>query len=122
MPQITLECSDNIIEKNMHPLLLEIHHLLSERLPTELSSCKSRVIRINHYLVGDGASQNAFVHLTISVLKGRSEELLKSIAQTILEKLKISFHESLLILNVQLTIAMQDLPNVYLKDASNSGN
>lgn len=115
MPQIILECSDNILEKDMTSLLLQIHQLLTDKLPTQLQSCKSRVLRHQDYVVANNDEKNAFVHLSIGVLKGRSHELLNSIATTILQLLKTSFSLSLAELNLQLSIAIRDLPDVYEK-------
>ena len=94
MPQIILECSHNVIESELSTLFGEIHQLLTERLPTQLESCKTRVIKHRDYYIGDGNANNAFVHLSIGVIKGRSKELLESIASVIMEKLKIAFSQS----------------------------
>ncbi len=116
MPQITLECTNNVLEKNnLSQLVLEINHVLSERLPTELASCKARILFIDNFVVGDNDKQNAFVHLSISVLKGRSTSLLDEIAAVIMQNLKAHFSSSLSKLNLQITIAIQDLPDVYHK-------
>lgn len=115
MPQITLEYTHNILEKDLLSALHEIHQIICETLKTELASCKSRLQRINDYLIGEGSPQNAFVHLTIALLPGRDEQLLQSTAEIILNKLKNIFHQSLQKLNLQITVGMQNLPNVYLK-------
>jgi len=118
MPQIILECSNNVIEKDSKSLLLQIHHILTENLPTELRSCKSRVIRHHDFVLGDGNEDNAFVHLSIGVMKGRSHELLSAVASTIMTALKDAFSLSLTKLNLQITLAIQDLPAVYEKYSS----
>lgn len=118
MPQIILECSSNIIESELNGLFSDIHQLLTEKLPTQLESCKTRMIRHHDYYIADGHISNGFVHLSVGVLKGRSTELLDTIATLIMEKLKVAFSQSLQKLNVQLTIAIYDLPDVYLKHSS----
>ena len=115
MPHIILECSDNIIEKDMKPLLADIQNILVAQLPTKLEACKSRSIRHSDFLLGNGDTNNAFVHLSIRVLQGRSEELLNQTAQIILEKMAIYFDESSKKLNLQITLALQNLPPIYLK-------
>ncbi|MCS5710619.1 hypothetical protein [Candidatus Berkiella aquae] len=115
MPQIILECSDNILEKDFKPLLSQIHQLLVEKLPTELKSCKSRVLRHTNYLLGDGSSNQAFVHLSINILSGRSMELKQLVGATLMEVLMEAFHQSRETLELQLSIAIQDLPGIYLK-------
>ncbi|HRE31510.1 MAG TPA: hypothetical protein PLD88_05985 [Candidatus Berkiella sp.] len=115
MPHIILECSDNIVEKDFHFLLSQIHQLLVEKLPTELKSCKSRVLRHAYYVIADGDPHQAFVHLSINVLAGRSKELQQAIGATLMEMLTKAFHQSREKLKLQLSIALADLPSVYLK-------
>lgn len=115
MPQIIFEYSDNVIEKNMASLLMQIHQILSDKLPTELESCKSRIIKHHDFVVGNGDKSNAFIHLSIYVLKGRNPELLDSISSIILDKLKHAFQASLNSLKLQITISIQNLPDVYHK-------
>ena len=115
MPQIVLECSDNIFERNFSVVFHDIHQILTEHLPTELASCKSRVIRHTDFFIGEGTTNNGFVHLSISVIKGRSTPLLDSIAKIILEKLKVFFSHSLQELKLQITVAIKALPEVYQK-------
>ena len=68
-----------------------------------------------NFFIGEGATNNGFVHLSISVIKGRSTPLLDSIAKIILEKLKVFFSHSLEELKLQITVAIKDLPEVYQK-------
>ena len=115
MPQILLQCTQNVLEKNLDSLLLDIHKTLAENLPTQMDSCKTRVMRHEEYLVGDGSPKKAFVHLSIGVLPGRTTELLNTVAAILMEKLKAAFQQSLSELELQITIAIQDLPAVYHK-------
>ncbi len=115
MPQIILECSQNVIEHSFSTVLLQIHTILTEMLPTQMASCKSRVIRYDDYLISDGAGKNAFVHLSIGVLPGRSVDLLNAVASIILDKMKTALYQSLTELDLQITVAIQDLPPVYHK-------
>ena len=115
MPHIILECSNNIVEKNLSSLIIDIHTLLTQMLPTQLSGCKSRIIRDKDYVVGNNDPQNAFVHVTVKVLKGRSKDLLDSVANAIMDKLKVVFQKSFSALNLQFTIAIEELPEVYHK-------
>ena len=118
MPHVILEASANI--KVNTDILTTIHKILAEQLPTQLESCKSRIIRHNDYVVGDGAVANAFVHLTISVMPGRSQELLAAVAGKIMLALKEYFQQPEL--NLQITIAIADLPAVYHKYEENGGS
>lgn len=115
MPQITLELSNNVLENEFTDLLLSIHHILTKHLPTELRSCKSRVIRHQDYLIADGNANNAFVHLSINIMKGRTVELKNAVAAMLMETLQKTFASSFSQLDLQMTIAIADLPDVYSK-------
>ena len=115
MPQIILELSDNVIEKDLYKALAEIHQILTSVLPTTLASCKSRVIRYKDFLVGDGQVNNAFVHLSIGVLPGRNKETRDLVAHKIVKALEPYFSQSFAMLNLQITIAISELPEVFHK-------
>ena len=117
MPHLILECSDNITEENSQLLniLHDCQQILVENLPTTLESCKSRVIRHQDYLLGSGDPKNAFIHLEVRVLKGRSEELLKRAA----EKLKACILAGVLEsqnsdLIIKVSVELIELSNVYV--------
>ena len=116
MPHLLLEYTNNI---DFHPgsstLLHDIHLLLAEELPTDLSSCKSRCIAHDLYYVGDGSKNNAFIHLTIKVLSGRSDEKKRFIAEEILGLLNEYFSEYKNILSLQLSVELLDLDKNYFK-------
>ena len=82
MPHLILEASANIHESNarLQQLLVECQDLLVRELPTKLESCKSRVILHDIYVLGDNHPDNAFLHLTVKLLKGRTPELLTNVA------------------------------------------
>lgn len=116
MPQIFLEYTSNIIGINFHEILAEIHNILSNKLPTDINSCKSRIIKHENYLIGDGNINNALVNIDISVLPGRKEELLSSIANEIKEVIKFLFERNNISLILQICISIKNLPSIYCKE------
>lgn len=116
MPHITLEYSNNVLEKNLHNLIIRMHELLSAQLPTQLNNCKTRIIASDNYLIGDDNNKNnAFVHLSILVLKGRTVELKNAIASQLMQQLKEHFADSANKLDLQISVAIDDLPEVFQK-------
>ena len=115
MPHIILELSDNVIEKDLTEILAQIHQILTLILPTQLENCKSRVIRHQNFLVGNGNSDNAFIHLSIEVLASRTKEILDLVANKITAILLNYFIESSKKLNLHISIAIKDLPETYYK-------
>ena len=110
MPQLRLEFSPNIIEKNnMANLFQECHSILEKMLPTDINTCKSRAIECETFYVGDGNSNNAFVHVSLKVMPGRDEDVLKNVGETMMGLLQQHFSNSLQKLRLQITLEIMEL-------------
>ncbi|VVC76387.1 5-carboxymethyl-2-hydroxymuconate Delta-isomerase [Aquicella siphonis] len=118
MPHLTLEFSDNILEKeNLSVLFQQCHELLAQTLPTQISGCKSRALEYKNFYIGDGGTMNAFVHADLKVLPGRPEDLLINAGENIMEILKSHFTESRSKLQLQITLEISALEKTYFKFA-----
>lgn len=116
MPHLILEYSNNISEKpEFTALFRTLHTLLETQLPTALSNCKSRAIQHSQYHVGNGDPQNAFIHLEVKVLPGRTPEHLEKIGTQLFETLKAHFVNSTAQKNLQLTVELTTLSRCYFK-------
>lgn len=114
MPHLIFECSEEIKSKiSFVPIFLELHSILSDLLPTQMSSCKSRVIPYNEYLVGDVAS-NLFIHLTIKILPGRTADVKDMVGKTILKRLEKIVND-LDMDSVSISTEIVDLTDSYYK-------
>lgn len=119
MPQLILECSSNVLEKNnINKLFQELHSILEKMLPTDIRSCKSRLIECHTYYIGNGQANNAFVHVSLKVMPGRSSDTLNNTGNTMMESLKTYFANSLKKLNLQISIEIMELQKTYFKIAS----
>lgn len=119
MPQITLEYSENILEKDqIKEVLKKIHEILSKILPTDINTCKSRAYACDTYLVGDGDENRAFIHCTVKVLNNRSKEVKDQAAKEVLQFFKMFFAHSLKQFPTQITIELTELSELYFKVAS----
>ena len=74
MPHLTLEYSANVPELDFVALFAELHAILSELGGVRVQNLKSRVVRTDAYYVGEGQPENAFVHLNVALLAGRSPQ------------------------------------------------
>ncbi len=115
MPHLILEYSDNIIESDFIELLQRCHTLLTRLLPTQLESCKSRVLKHAVYCVGDGKPQNAFVSVTLKIMPGRSADTLESVSAELMKLFKTHFSASLKTLICQITLEIVEISNFYSK-------
>lgn len=88
MPNLTLQYSGNL-DIDTHDLLLELHGvLLDSELFEYKHDIKSRAIQFDEFLIGDGLEKNAFIHLQVCVLNGRTTEQLQQLNEQLLQKIK----------------------------------
>ncbi len=116
MPHLILEYSANIIEKkNLTTLLKKCHKTLAEMLPTDVTSCVSRAIECNTFCVGEGFEKNAFIHVSLKVKAGRTEETLQNAGNEVLEVLSDYFAETAKRFHLQITMEIGELSPFYFK-------
>jgi 5-carboxymethyl-2-hydroxymuconate isomerase len=116
MPQLILEFSSNIVEKNnLANLFQEFHSILEKILPTDIDSCKSRSMECHNYYIGNGDPNNAFVHISLKIMPGRNLDTLKNVGDSMMAILKIYFASSLKELNLQITLEVMELQKTYFK-------
>ena len=87
MPHVIVEYSANI-EAELPPqkLVEEIHAAAIASGIAEPVAVRTRLKRREHYRVGDGSPENAFVHIDIRARKGRTLEQKKHAVQTIYDQ------------------------------------
>ncbi len=110
MPHCILEYSANVVEQpDMTRLLMDIHGALMATGLFTLADIKSRAIRHEQYLIGDGDPARAFVTLNVQILEGRSDEVKAQISEAALEVLKRAFPESLQQRKCSLTVQVSEI-------------
>ena len=87
MPHVIVEYSANI-EAELLPedLVEEIHAAAIASGIAEPVAVRTRLKRREHYRVGDGSPENAFVHIDIRARRGRTLEQKKHAVQTIYDQ------------------------------------
>jgi 5-carboxymethyl-2-hydroxymuconate isomerase len=86
MPHIVVEHSFPIEESKLKGLLLDLNQNVSkEEGGFDINQCKSRSVFCPHFVVADGLSDADFIHITIRIMSGRSQEIRKKLAQNILQ-------------------------------------
>lgn len=113
MPQITLEYSSNISsEVNFKNMLLEIHRNVSQIINCDILNCKSRVTKLDSFLIGEGDLNNAMIHLAVAILDGRTEEVKTELGEKILSILEAYF-AGVSGLKIQITVEVKDLQRKF---------
>ncbi|MFB9136531.1 5-carboxymethyl-2-hydroxymuconate Delta-isomerase [Vibrio olivae] len=75
MPHLVMEYSNSVEERlNIPGLLEDLHQVALDSQLFDVPSVKSRAVRCYHWLVGESADSIDFIHITFSLLEGRSEE------------------------------------------------
>ena len=86
---------------------------------SDIHKIKSRAVQQNDFFIGDGKSERAFVHLSVLLLKGRSEELKQRLSQTLHRCLKAAFPQTAEKMICDFTVSVEDIDaSVYMKDSN----
>ncbi|MDX9830619.1 MAG: 5-carboxymethyl-2-hydroxymuconate Delta-isomerase [Anaerolineae bacterium] len=109
MPHLVLEYSDNVTQQVDWSALFSSLHQAVAGVGAPLQNCKSRAIRHEAYHVADGRPGGAFVHLTIGLLAGRTDEVKAALTRRCLELLAETFRPSLGSLDLQISVELRDL-------------
>ncbi|MFT5219331.1 MAG: 5-carboxymethyl-2-hydroxymuconate isomerase [Gammaproteobacteria bacterium] len=109
MPHIVLEYSSNVPRlAGFAELFAEVHQALHSIGGIKLDNCKSRARVADDYYIGDGDSGNAFIHLNIEFVAGRSTEVKQAIGNECLRLLK-HYYQQKLSDKLQITVQIDDL-------------
>lgn len=102
MPHLIIECTNKISsELDFSKIFSNIHNYLVNTLPTDISTCKSRVLEYDKYFVGDNKN-NQFLNVTLKILKGRSQELKHEVGSFI----KNYFDDEIISLDLDISVSV----------------
>lgn len=80
MPHFIVECSDNIREQAQLPALFQqVNVLLAASGLFPLGGIRSRAHWVDTWLMADGSADFAFVHMTLRIGHGRSQQELEPV-------------------------------------------
>ena len=90
MPHIIVEYTDNIkSDANIYNLLKKLNQVLVSKPDVfPIGGIRSRAIELNDYVVADGSENDAFVHITLKIGGGRTEEQKKETLDELFEVAK----------------------------------
>ncbi|MFT5503949.1 MAG: 5-carboxymethyl-2-hydroxymuconate isomerase [Gammaproteobacteria bacterium] len=109
MPHNILEYSANLPRlENFSELFDGLHQTLNKVGGIKLGNCKSRARMAEDFYVGDGGSANAFIHLDVEFVQGRSTEVKRQIGQEALDLLK-QYYADHLNDDLQITVNIRDI-------------
>ena len=85
MPQIKVEYSAGLgagfdaraFARNMHDIVVEI-------AGADLGSCKTRLVPLDDHVIGDGAADEAMIHVDLRILTGRTDDQKTRLGEAVL--------------------------------------
>lgn len=116
MPALSFEYTANLaIDEKIRSFLLETHQTLVEIIKTDLTTCRSSIMRVADFVIADGDPKHAFIKLTINMLPGRTEEVKNLTGKTLLKKIHTVFSEEIKQFETQIRVYLVDIdkPHYY---------
>lgn len=110
MPHIVIEHSGLGQNLDLASLSIKLHNTLSGHETINLAAIKTRTIESSHANIGTSSMANKFIHITLLLLPGRSDELKLKIVKNL-------YDDTLLFLtdkNCSVSVETRDL-GVYFK-------
>ncbi|HEY0626497.1 MAG TPA: hypothetical protein VGD10_07160 [Allosphingosinicella sp.] len=109
MPQLSIEYSGNMRGAfDPRALALTIHGEMAPIIKTEIGSCKTRLTELKDFVIGEGADEEAMVHIDLRILSGRSEAQKKQAGEAALAA-AMRMIDKPAGLNLQLTVEVREL-------------
>ncbi|WP_417884028.1 5-carboxymethyl-2-hydroxymuconate Delta-isomerase [Vibrio rumoiensis] len=118
MPNVVMEYSNSIEERvNVQALLENLHQVTIQSGLFDIRDVKSRTLRTHHWLVGDLDDSVGFIHVTVELLDGRSDEQKKALSAALMQALqnKAAFVAS-------LTVNIRDMERGCFQKVTNFTN
>ena len=110
MPHLILEYTAGLRpDVEFEGLFARMHDVLCDVAGIKKGNCKSRAIKLDRYLIGDGTSAEGFVHLDVRFLAGRPLELKEEIGHQLLAVLKQSYVSRAQQGDLQITVEIRDI-------------
>jgi len=110
MPHCILEYSANVVDcPDLRRLFSELHDVLISTGLFEREAIKSRAIRHDDFVIGDGDPRRAFVALNIVILSGRPDDAKARITDGALVLLKRFFCETIAEQKCNITVQVSEL-------------
>lgn len=116
MPHIIYEQTANWSLSDWPTIFLKVHQILAQKLPTQITNCKSRRLVYPDFCIGDDDLSKGFLHISIHVLPGREASLLKQTAEAVKSYLLTAIKSNNAVkVAIEVTVAVYDLPGAYVK-------
>ncbi|EEH68930.1 putative 5-carboxymethyl-2-hydroxymuconate delta isomerase [Acinetobacter sp. ATCC 27244] len=111
LPHITVNYSAQLIDLDQQKLLQEINTSLIATALFDANDIKSRIFKDEMFMIGLGDEQDAYIHLKLYLLSGRSAAQKQILGQSLLRTLEHKIYlKSEFEFPIQLCIEVIDMP------------
>ena len=111
MPHVVVHYSANLTELDQPKLLEDLNTALMKTELFSVNDIKSRIFKDEVFLVGLGQTQEAYLHLKLYLLDGRTEAQKQGLGEALLRKLEQqTYFKSVPQFPIQLCVEMIDIP------------
>lgn len=110
MPHFITECTENIrAEADLPGLFKRVNDLLAESGLFPLGGIRSRAHWVDTWQMADGAHDYAFVHMTLKIGHGRSQEQLMPVMERLFACIREHFADLMARRYLALSLAVEEL-------------
>ncbi|ENX33693.1 hypothetical protein F889_02356 [Acinetobacter colistiniresistens] len=111
MPHLIAHYSANLIELNPHQLLKDANIALVETELFIANDIKSRAFKDDVFLIGLNETEEAYIHLKLYILSGRTQAQKQAAGAALLRQLEQkSYMQSKVSYPIQLCVEVIDMP------------
>lgn len=111
MPHIITNYSSNLNNLDSLQLLKDVNSVLLDTMLFSEHDIKSRIFKDQNFLIGVNGIQDAYIHLKLYLLSGRSEAQKKSLGELLLNILEQkNYLKSKIDFKIQLCVEVIDMP------------
>lgn len=110
MPHLTVEYTDNIDSAiRIKELLMKSNQVLASFPDVfPIGGIRSRAIKLNDYCIADGTADDAFVHMTLKIGSGRSEDERRRACDKLFSMLEDHLHDLFQTRNLAISLELYE--------------
>lgn len=113
MPHIIVEYSANLEgDLDIRRLVEDLHQVAVDSGVADIAAIRTRAERRDVYRVADGDVKNAFVHVTMRLRIGRSEEQRSKLADALLAATDKNLQRAYATHAIAITVEMEEIDNI----------
>ena len=116
MPHVIVEYSANIEgSADIGALLGALHQTMIDSTLAETVALRTRAERRDSYRIADGNLNNAFVHIVIRMRKGRPQDALKQLGESLLAAAEKTLERAFAAHPVALTVEIHEIEHLTFR-------